>query len=1500
MSISWENLRPLNNSQFEAFEKLCCQLAQYEKVPPNSLFIPKGDPDGGVECYWKFPNGKEWGWQAKFFRSPPTKSQWSQIDESVEKALEKHPELIKYIICLPLDRPDPRIEGRKSFMDKWDEHVEKWKGWSQEKGISLEFEYWGSHEILEHLSRKEHAGRFFFWFHEEFFNRQWFIDHVEEKISNVGPRYTPELNVDLPIADIFDSLGRTSNFYSLITNFYGKIAKSFNQIHPDRIKETLKEEFNQLEESISELLSILKEINKGDISQIGWENIAEITEKSVKILNEFISTLETISTQKTGIHTHKSNLNDELYKFRELLRNLNALHNFTDKTQAKLSNTPALLLVGKAGIGKTHLFCDIAKQRVYSGLPTILLLGNHFNNRDPWSQIIDIIDFPLKKEFLGALEAAAQIRGSRALILVDALNEGEGKYLWEKHLAGMLTTLSRYPWIGIAVSVRTSYEDMIIPGGLCPDTLIREEHFGFANHEYRATRTFFDYYGIEQPGIPLLIPEFQNPLFLKLFCDGLQNQGLTKIPRGLRGSTSIFDFFLKSVNDKLSPPQYLDFDSKSQIVQQAIKNLAEKMARSENDWLPREEAKEIINCVLPRPGHENTLFRHLLSEGVITEDRYRIDDSNWYEGIHFSYERFGDYLIAQYLLNEHLDIDNPTQSFKYENPLGKFLKDKFTCWKFRGIIEAFSIQLPEKIGKELIELIELSEENHHIREAFIESLIWRDPETITEKTKECINACIIDNYDIFTQSLNVLLTVASDPEHPYNADFLHKQLMNHSLPQRDSWWSTFLFNHYEENGAIDRLVDWAWSPEDKSHIDDESIRLCGIALTWLLTTSHRYLRDRATKALVNLFTERIHVLNQIIYKFLHVNDPYVLERLMAVAYGCAMRSINDEAIKELAQNIYKWIFRDDEPPPHILLRDYARGAIELALHREISLQIEMDKIRPPYTSEWPSEIPTEDEVEKFGRHKDMPDEEFARWRIYGSVMEGGDFARYIIGTNTYHFQWSSNRLNEPRELTKKEIYERFISSLTDRQRKAWEKYRSIISKIHFDAFRESLNELGEQNFDDIMNSKLNIAEKAEDSFIKTLGKKKLEKYEKIIIPYLDDLNRDREDQFDLSIAQRWIVKRVFDLGWTSELFDKFDRNVSLYDRGRQTSKPERIGKKYQWLAYHEFLARVSDNFEFKDELEPSSQEYDGPWQIKIRDIDPSCILKKTKRDDWDSITNTWWFSSSYDSWNSEVDDVKWLQKSDDLPCIDSFLEVKNSDGKEWFVLDANYSWKQPTPPEKERYEVPTRTIWYKIRSYIVRKPDMDELFEWAMEQDFTNGGMPEPHDAYGLFLGEFFWSPAYQHYLSENSNEKEWTRGYRKYVPKEILVTSIGYCREYGGYDCSLDDGIYINLPSGWLVQQMDLRWNGNEGHFYDKENNVVAFDPSVMTPGPGALLINRGTFLKFLNDNEYDILWVVTGRKDIIGEMMRDQWKGRLELSGAYRILDGNIYGKMNYKFIE
>jgi hypothetical protein len=1523
MGIDWQNLRSLGDSQNTAFEELCCQLASYESTPPGSKFIRKGVPDAGVECFWKLPDGTEREWQAKYFHEVG-KAQWAQLDESVRTALKKHPSLTSYTICLPLDRRDPRIEGRKDLMDQWDERVEKWQGWAREVNMSVEFRYWGEHELWERLSREEHRGRYFFWFNKELFSPRWFTNLVAEGIANAGPRYTPEIHVGLPIADLFDGLGRTAAFYARVTETYGAMKRAYSKVQFDTDDTRIETLLADLREDARRLFPLLESVGDSGVALIEFEAASKlafrINEKAwevSRLLEERKESARPGAGRRSGEGQPPSPQPDSGYRrhlLSELSRRTAELGKLTGGSECRLANVSTLLLVGDAGTGKSHLFCDVAKHRVEAGLPTVLLLGENFTNEEPWSQITKMLGLNCgREEFLGALESAAQAANAKALILIDALNEGEGKILWRRYFAGMLETLSRHPWISLAVSVRSSYEGTVIPEGLPSEKIVREEHHGFADHEYEATATFFDFYGIKSPSVPLLNLEFQNPLFLKLFCKGLQNAGYTEMPAGLQGVTAVFNFFIESVNEKLSKPHLLDFDPASRPVQKAVNNFVDAMMRSGKTWLPRGEAQEIINSLLPRSGYQNSLFRHLLAEGVIAEDRVLIDfeRGEWLDCVHFSYERLSDHLLTKRLLDEHLDMEDPASAFAPEHPIGALLKDESACWVNRGVVEALCIQLPERVGQELLDCAPRCAGWRPALEAFIESLVWRRPEATGETTLKHINERIIHSEELHHDYLDALLTVSSSPEHPFNADFLDRNLSELSLADRDAWWSIYLHERYSRDGhsAVHRLIDWAWSTADKSHISDESIRLCATALTWVLTTSNRFARDRATKALVSLLTPRIGVLRVVLEQFWEVNDPYVAERLYAVAYGCALRSTDERAVRELAVDTYRQVFENDEPPAHILLRDYARGVVELALRGDAALRVDATKIKPPYKSEWIDAVPSKEALEsryntwRTGRS----DEQLAQSEIVHSVMDE-DFARYVIGTNSGHFDWTSRRLDEAGQPTRREIYEQFVASLTERQRKAFDEF--VNARENFDIYLrmdegKRREVFGEELTEELFREALTYFE---GRLRASLRGRKRETFESHVKPCLEDPTRCRSDNhFDISLAQRWILQKVFDLGWTADRFGYFDRHVNRWTNDYRTAhKPERIGKKYQWIAYHEFLARVSDNFEYRsDEWAGRKEKYEGPWQPSARDIDPSCLLKATGREVWKQRTNTWWFPVRHDQWGDDWSggkpDSAWLKRSNDLPRLESLIETINpADHSKWLTLEAFYKWEQPLPVGEDPSESRRKEIRFWLQSYIVKRADMDELFAWARKQDWLGPWMPESHALYEVFLGEFFRSPAYEYHNIPYYHHDGWTRGHNDRVPKEIHLTAEEYARDNSGLDCSVDEGYSIYLPTKLIVDGMGLRWNGVEGYFFDPTGELVAFDPSVRSRGSGALVIDKTKFLKFLGTSGYDILWTARGEKTDYhyGSHGTDR-SGRLDINGAYRIRNGEVAGGFttNYK---
>jgi hypothetical protein len=76
--------------------------------------------------------------QAKFFLTSPGGSRWTQINESVKRALESHPRLTKYYVCLPMDRSDARKENQNSFQDKRYEWAVKWEFLANSKKMTVD------------------------------------------------------------------------------------------------------------------------------------------------------------------------------------------------------------------------------------------------------------------------------------------------------------------------------------------------------------------------------------------------------------------------------------------------------------------------------------------------------------------------------------------------------------------------------------------------------------------------------------------------------------------------------------------------------------------------------------------------------------------------------------------------------------------------------------------------------------------------------------------------------------------------------------------------------------------------------------------------------------------------------------------------------------------------------------------------------------------------------------------------------------------------------------------------------------------------------------------------------------------------------------------------------------------------------------------------------------------------------------------------------------------
>ena len=110
-------------------------------------------------------------------------------------------------------------------MDKWNSKVDEWTKYANSNGRKVEFEYWGSSELLHRLSQDRHAGRIYFWFNQQEFSNQWFIEKLERSVDDLGDRYTPELNFELEIAKAFDGISAVAHTHSEYATMFAQANK---------------------------------------------------------------------------------------------------------------------------------------------------------------------------------------------------------------------------------------------------------------------------------------------------------------------------------------------------------------------------------------------------------------------------------------------------------------------------------------------------------------------------------------------------------------------------------------------------------------------------------------------------------------------------------------------------------------------------------------------------------------------------------------------------------------------------------------------------------------------------------------------------------------------------------------------------------------------------------------------------------------------------------------------------------------------------------------------------------------------------------------------------------------------------------------------------------------------------------------------------------------------------------------------------------------------------
>jgi hypothetical protein len=1430
---SFYSIRSWEGSQDRAFEELCYQLR--DPTPDGADLWKLGNPDGGYEWFVRHANGVEWGWQAKFTSDIDTALKLMEV--SLKTVTVKRPRCRRLTFCIPFDLPDSPDEGkRKSARQKFIDRKRSWR--ERIPGADrIKIELWQAGDLVERLAKPEHRGMAWFFWDEEVFGPDWCQARLKVTADIAGARYTPALNVDLPIAFSLEGLARSGAFLTRFQQRRGAFVKAARRIKQGGYSGLgVSKELRALAHALAAAEDALPRSGVVD-GQFPRTTMLD----GLQACWPLISAADPGRSPQDGSDRERERIGSLRYRLGQVSQRLSELEAFLGSPAAQAAEQGVLVMTGMAGQGKTHLFCDAGKRAIDGGRSVAVLLGQQFTGARVVADIAERLGLPQRgaSELFGAMRAAAEASGTPFLLLIDALNDSGDPHGWRSELPSLLAEVAQHaPWIVVGVSIRTSYLDIIADSTI--NTLPTIDHPGFAGHEHEAAQRFFEVFKLQQPRIPLLLPEFTNPLFLRLYCEAVQASGAPAPELGHAHISDVFTRYIESKNRQISLA--LKLDPSANKVGAAIEAFASALAGAPREWLPREEASAIIDSHASHlQAWPNTLFGQLLAEGILTTDiGYRTTESGDWESLdtaRITFQRLGDYRIAGSMLAR---LETPTQ-LKNALKAGQRLREQVLAAR-AGIIEALAVLLPERFGVELLDaarwnLRDRRRERWH--QATLSSIASRRDDAATERTIELVREISGRSRHLFEQATSVLVTVAARPDHALNAEFLHAALSRWPMPARDASWGITTYNWLDQTGPLDQLVRWAAAAPYPDY-PDEVIELASIPLTWLLASPNRVMRDYVTKVLCQLLSQRLAVLHRLLERFRAVDDPYVKQRLAVITHGAILLggSADPTKARECSRLLAEIVLAGE---PDILARDAARGAMEWCLSAGLAGNADYEAVSPPYASEPPVRPRTFKQLKRAYDKASATRVDPQYSSLFFSIFEMGDFGRYVIESKVHYF----TRFPLGKPLPPK------------RPRRRSKPNPAMLAQLEQSLAPEHLQ----------------AAE--EGDLLGLIGELSVEEYRALLAAF-EPSRPVPPQEYPADLAQRWVFERVLSLGWTPEQFARFDQNYAFDTRaGRSGHKAERFGKKYQWIAIHELLARIADNFHMRSWGDDAGV-YHGPWQFFGRHIDPTLPPARRTRDDdgVERLSETfrpdaegaWWIPPG-PQYTGDQPPARagWAESTADIPEMESLVLRRDGNGNQWVVLHGYYNWDEQLAADQERDDRDRRDMWSHIYGWIVRESDTERLRTFLQERSFMGRWMPEGREiSDAAYLPEIPWAAA----ANEYPPEWELVEPHGDDDPAGVAVYPAWseYMWEGNIWDCSIDDSVYAMSPAAELFEAGELQWQIGTREWIDSAGVVVAQYRETSINRRSVLLVRQDWLLPILRSRKWSLVVGWLGEKQLFG----------------------------------
>lgn len=802
-------------------------------------------------------------------------------------------------------------------------------------------------------------------------------DVTQGSIRSAGPRYSPGFAPGSPNLSI-ESLDRRISALALTTYFRERMRTAADELRENRrsrgyLAESLFGDRVVGVGTIADDLDAIAVAPESAAVRLGFRKLRRdlglvsrrlsVEREQLQVQLTAVPAAELDASTGEGRPTRRSQINSRLQSIEELNQTLYPVREVADEVEGSAGpDGNPILLLGEWGTGKTHFVCDFALHALSDGVPAVAVLAPSIGGGFALDEIAAQVGLADAADLLRQLDDLALAGGRRAVILIDAINEGD-RAAWRAQLPRVLRELRPYKNVALLLTCRTPFDQQVISDQVRKSVTVLY-HPGFEEQEFDAQLEFFDFCKLPALHVPLLSSEFARPLFLKLLCEGLvrlgkraQKNRLDGISSGQKGMTFVLENFVMSVGEEVetrhSIPRKTCWFLLKGRPERGEQGVAGRLADLRREWLaPQDVIDEIrIQTQLSEAAAAN-LLNDMVAAGLLVE-QLRYASGGYVEALALPYQRFSDHLVARHLLAAHLDVGSESRlrrSFYSNRRLGAvFMVERFRgSFAEPGVASALMVEFPERVkrlqdGSGVAELLDYLPRGrrllHPFLEAFAEGLYWRDAPAFGVQTERLVALLVArKEFNVVSQTFEVLVGLAARHHHPWNAAWLWNRLASMTMPGRDLKWSEFV-RMSDESSNISRLLAWAERPAALGvprAVAENLLRL----LAALTTTTQRLTRDRATRAMVYLGEVQPDVLFALVREAVTFNDPYVGERTLAAAYGVAMRTWGqsarhpqfDESLQVLARQLISEMLIPGGALGtwHALTRSYAEGIVRIA------------------------------------------------------------------------------------------------------------------------------------------------------------------------------------------------------------------------------------------------------------------------------------------------------------------------------------------------------------------------------------------------------------------------------------------------------------------------------------------------------------------------------------------------------------------------------------------